>query len=143
MLSHMLCQIHILLHMWFCSAFATLITLWSHFVTSPLFNFLCPQMCSPLRFSIAVGGELLPHRPDGSLLVYSITMQGVVYFRKGVERACPEGTAWVKIDLPVENSIINCSVGPMGSLWLISEDGSVLVRQGVTWKNVLGECVLL
>ena len=57
----------------------------------------------PLQ-DVAVGGELIPHRPDGALCVWAVTVGGQLLARLGVERLCLEGTCWQSVPAPTLNA---------------------------------------
>ena len=63
-----------------------------------------------------------------------------VLYRKGINSACPEGDCWVKIDLPDEVQAGQISVGPTGMVWMITWQGGLYLRTGISKFQPTGTC---
>ena len=76
---------------------------WRRFVAEERWLLIPPAHPDPLEDpfqDISVGGEVLPHRPDGFLAVWAVTVRGSLLYRQGVERRCPEGVSWREVTAP-------------------------------------------
>ena len=55
-----------------------------------------------------------------------------VLYRQGITVVCPEGTSWVTITLPDDVKAGQISVGPTGMVWMITWQGDLYMRTGIS-----------
>jgi tectonin beta-propeller repeat-containing protein 1 len=55
-----------------------------------------------------------------------------VLYRQGINSVCPEGSDWVTVTLPEEVKAGQISVGPTGMVWMITWQGSLYLRTGIS-----------
>ncbi|ERE74665.1 tectonin beta-propeller repeat-containing protein 1 [Cricetulus griseus] len=85
---------------------------------------------------LSVGGWEITEEPVGRLSVWAVSLQGKVWFRRGVNSHNPCGTSW--IEMVGEMTMVN--VGLNDQVWGIScEDRAVYFRQGVTPTELSGK----
>ncbi|XP_069889638.1 tectonin beta-propeller repeat-containing protein 1 isoform X2 [Dipodomys merriami] len=85
---------------------------------------------------LSVGGWEITEEPVGRLSVWAVSLQGKVWFRRGVNSHNPCGTSW--IEMVGEMTMVN--VGLNDQVWGIGcEDRAVYFRQGVTPSELSGK----
>uniref|UniRef100_A0A8C5Q5D9 Tectonin beta-propeller repeat-containing protein 1 n=1 Tax=Leptobrachium leishanense TaxID=445787 RepID=A0A8C5Q5D9_9ANUR len=93
------------------------------------------QLPDPLN-DISVGGWDITDEPVGRLSVWTVSLQGKVWYREDVCSDNPEGSSWIEIDVPSE--VIQISCGPYDLLWASLWEGQAIVREGICRNNPKG-----
>lgn len=88
---------------------------------------------------ITVGGWLMKNNINNQLSVWMVSNTGKLYFRTGVSFSNPEGSTWLKIDLPDDLECESFSCSQDGNLWIITCQGFVLERIGISIENSIGK----
>ncbi|VVC27895.1 Peroxin/Ferlin domain,Beta-propeller repeat TECPR,Peroxin domain [Cinara cedri] len=80
---------------------------------------------------VSIGGQKMPGTQFGFMMVWAITTQGRIFYRKNVNKMWPEGGLWVCVPTKdgSESRYIDC--GPTGSVWVVLWNGIVQVRKEV------------
>ncbi|XP_054351326.1 tectonin beta-propeller repeat-containing protein 1 isoform X3 [Pongo pygmaeus] len=85
---------------------------------------------------LSVGGWEITEEPVGRLSVWAVSLQGKVWFRRGINSHNPCGTSW--IEMVGEMTMVN--VGMNDQVWGVGcEDRAVYFRQGVTPSELSGK----
>ncbi|XP_053327449.1 tectonin beta-propeller repeat-containing protein 1 [Spea bombifrons] len=85
---------------------------------------------------ISVGGWEITDEPVGRLSVWTVSLQGKVWYREDVCHDNPEGSSWAEVDTPSE--VIQISCGPYDLLWASLWEGQAIVREGISRNNPKG-----
>ncbi|XP_075421580.1 tectonin beta-propeller repeat-containing protein 1 isoform X4 [Ascaphus truei] len=93
------------------------------------------QLPDPIN-DISVGGWETTDEPLGRLSVWTVSLQGKVWYREDVCHENPEGSSWSEIDTPGEAVQISC--GPYDILWASLWEGQAIVREGIGRNNPQG-----
>ncbi|XP_069839912.1 tectonin beta-propeller repeat-containing protein 1 isoform X3 [Dendropsophus ebraccatus] len=93
------------------------------------------QLPDPFN-DISVGGWEITDEPLGRLSVWTVSLQGKVWFREDVCHDNPEGSSWSEIETPSE--VIQISCGPDDLLWAALWEGQAIVRKGISRNNPKG-----
>ncbi|XP_050436287.1 tectonin beta-propeller repeat-containing protein [Adelges cooleyi] len=83
---------------------------------------------------VSIGGNKIPGSQSGFMMVWAVTAQGRIFYRKNVNKMFPEGSQWLCVPAKEgsEARYIECS--PTGSVWVVMWNGILLVRKGVDAK---------
>ncbi|XP_059555241.1 tectonin beta-propeller repeat-containing protein 1 isoform X2 [Myotis daubentonii] len=93
------------------------------------------QLPDPFN-DLSVGGWEITEEPVGHLSVWAVSLQGKVWFRRGVNSHNPRGTSW--IEMVGEMTMVD--VGLNDQVWGIGyEDRAVYFRQGITPSELSGK----
>uniref|UniRef100_A0A2K5YT49 Tectonin beta-propeller repeat-containing protein 1 n=1 Tax=Mandrillus leucophaeus TaxID=9568 RepID=A0A2K5YT49_MANLE len=85
---------------------------------------------------LSVGGWEITEEPVGRLSVWAVSLQGKVWFRRGVNSHNPCGTSWIEM----VGEMLMVNVGMNDQVWGIGcEDRAVYFRQGVTPSELSGK----
>lgn len=87
------------------------------------------QLPDPLN-DISVGGWEITDEPIGRLSVWTVSLQGKLWYRENVCHDNPEGSSWLDIETPSE--VIQISCGPYDLLWAALWEGQAIVREGIS-----------
>ncbi|XP_070617355.1 tectonin beta-propeller repeat-containing protein 1 [Erythrolamprus reginae] len=93
------------------------------------------QLPDPFN-DISVGGWEITDEPLGRLSVWTVTLQGKIWYRNDVTHHNPEGSSWTLIPAPGEAIQISC--GPYDLLWATCWEGQAIVREGIDRNNPQG-----
>ncbi|XP_068100674.1 tectonin beta-propeller repeat-containing protein 1 isoform X2 [Hyperolius riggenbachi] len=93
------------------------------------------QLPDPFN-DISVGGWEITDEPVGRLSVWTVSLQGKVWYREDVCHDNPEGSSWSEIETPSE--VIQISCGPCDLLWAALWEGQAIVREGISRNNPKG-----
>ncbi|KAM4632524.1 tectonin beta-propeller repeat-containing protein 1 [Discoglossus pictus] len=93
------------------------------------------QLPDPFN-DISVGGWEITDEPVGRLSVWTVSLQGKVWYREDVCHDNPEGSSWSEIELPSE--VVQISCGPYDLLWASLWEGQAIVREGINRNNPKG-----
>ncbi|CAJ0937435.1 unnamed protein product, partial [Ranitomeya imitator] len=74
--------------------------------------------------------------PVGRLSIWTVSLQGKVWYREDVCHDNPEGSSWSEIETPSE--VIQISCGPDDLLWAALWEGQAIVRKGIGRNNPKG-----
>ncbi|XP_072609253.1 tectonin beta-propeller repeat-containing protein 1 isoform X2 [Vulpes vulpes] len=93
------------------------------------------QLPDPFN-DLSVGGWEITDEPVGRLSVWAVSLQGKVWFRRGVNSHNPCGTSWIEMvgDMMMVNVGLNDQVWGIGC-----EDRAMYFRQGVTQSELSGK----
>ncbi|XP_066432487.1 tectonin beta-propeller repeat-containing protein 1 isoform X2 [Eleutherodactylus coqui] len=93
------------------------------------------QLPDPFN-DISVGGWEITDEPVGRLSIWTVSLQGKVWYREDVRHDNPEGSSWSEIETPSE--VIQISCGPDDLLWAALWEGQAIVRKGISRNNLKG-----
>ncbi|XP_075035775.1 tectonin beta-propeller repeat-containing protein 1 isoform X1 [Mixophyes fleayi] len=93
------------------------------------------QLPDPFN-DISVGGWEITDEPVGRLSVWTVSLQGKVWYRENVCHDNPEGLSWSEMETPSE--VIQISCGPYDLLWAALWEGQAIVREGISRNNPKG-----
>ncbi|CAH2307112.1 tectonin beta-propeller repeat-containing 1 [Pelobates cultripes] len=93
------------------------------------------QLPDPFN-DISVGGWEVTDEPFGRLSVWTVSLQGKVWYREDICHDNPEGSSWTEIDTPSE--VIQICCGPNDLLWASLWEGQAIVRGGICRNNPKG-----
>ncbi|KAM8960498.1 tectonin beta-propeller repeat-containing protein 1 [Pelodytes ibericus] len=93
------------------------------------------QLPDPIS-DISVGGWQITDEPVGRLSIWTVSLQGKVWYREDVCHDNPEGSSWSEIETPSE--VIQISSGPYDLLWAALWEGQAIVREGIGRNNPKG-----
>lgn len=89
---------------------------------------------------LSVGGQDLAGSDPGSVLVWVVTANGLLYVRHGVKGRMPTGLGWRQVTTPAcTGHVCHVSCSDSGLVWLLCWDGSALVRTGVNRQQPQGD----
>ncbi|KAL4141811.1 hypothetical protein QTP88_004372 [Uroleucon formosanum] len=88
---------------------------------------------------VSIGGHKIPGAQLGVIMVWAVTAQGRIFYRKNVNKTWPEGCLWVCVPTKEgsESRYIDC--GPSGSVWVVLWSGVILVRKEVSAETPQGK----
>nr|XP_057917268.1 tectonin beta-propeller repeat-containing protein 1 isoform X2 [Doryrhamphus excisus] len=79
---------------------------------------------------ISCGGWEISEEPQGRLSLWTVSLQGKVWFRGDIYYNNPEGSFWSEIPLPGE--VIQISCGAEELVWAVLWEGQFIVREGIS-----------